>query len=80
MLYFYTTSLDHNVVRSVAAAASVKLLLDGNLELTSPHLISPHLKLLSPHLTSLNLTTPHLTFLNEYFAIRIDSNVNYSLD
>jgi len=37
----YRTCLDHNVVRSVAMAASVKLLLDDNLISLTCNLVDP---------------------------------------
>ena len=37
----YRTCLDHNVVRSVAVAASVKLLLDDNLISLTCNLVDP---------------------------------------
>ena len=37
----YRTCLDHNVVRSIAVAASVKLLLDGNLISLTCNLVDP---------------------------------------
>jgi len=37
----FTTCLDHNVVRSIAVAASVKLLLDGNLISLKCNLVDP---------------------------------------